>query len=59
LTYDTLEISNGADASSRFAALYNTSDQQLIDQIRAALLRYCHPDTLAMVRIVGGAGGNM
>jgi hypothetical protein len=52
LSYHDLEIQDGGDASSRFAALYDTTDRQLIDQTREALLQYCHLDTLAMVRIV-------
>jgi hypothetical protein len=52
LSYDNLEISNGGDASSQFAQLYNTTDQQLITQTRNALLKYCFQDTWAMVRIL-------
>jgi hypothetical protein len=52
LSYHDLEIQDGGDASSRFAALYDTSDPELIRQTREALLQYCRLDTLAMVRIV-------
>jgi hypothetical protein len=52
LSYHDLEIQEGGDASSRFAQLYDTTDRQLIEQTREALLKYCHLDTWAMVRIV-------
>lgn len=52
LSYKDLEISDGGDASSRFASLYDTTDRQLIDQTCEALLQYCHLDTWAMLRIV-------
>jgi len=52
LSYDDLEISNGGEASSRFAQLYQTSDQQMINQTREALLQYCYQDTWAMVLIL-------
>jgi hypothetical protein len=51
LSYENLEISNGGDASSQFAQLYSTTDQQLIKQTREALLKYCYQYTWAMVRI--------
>lgn len=52
LSYSDMEISDGGDASSRFAALYGITDRELIDQTREALLKYCHLDTYGMVRIV-------
>lgn len=52
LSYKDLEITNGGDASSLFSQLYDTTDKQQIEQIRNALLKYCHLDTWAMVRIV-------
>jgi hypothetical protein len=52
LSYKEMEISDGGDASSRFAALYETIDREFIDQTREALLKYCHLDTWGMVRIV-------
>ena len=48
LSYTGLEISDGGDASNRFAALYGSSDHELIVQTREALLKYCHLDTWAM-----------
>lgn len=52
LSYHDLEISDGGDASSRFAALYSTTDRELIAQTREPLLKYCYLDTWGMVRIV-------
>ncbi len=52
LSYENLEIGNGGDASSEFLNLYETSDEEKINQTRKALLEYCHLDTLAMVRIL-------
>ena len=52
LSYNGLEISDGGDASSRFAALYGNNNRELIVQTREALLKYCQLDTWAMVRIV-------
>jgi hypothetical protein len=53
LSYKDLEINNGADACSLFLQLYGSTDTELIDQTRQNLLKYCHLDTLAMVRILG------
>ncbi len=44
-------VQNGGDAMSIFANLYLETDQEKIKQVRQDLLRYCHLDTLAMVRI--------
>jgi hypothetical protein len=52
LSYHELEISNGMDASSQFEELYESTDTELIGRTRDALLKYCHLDTLAMVRIL-------
>lgn len=51
LAYDNLEISNGMDASNSFMNLYFTNDSALIKETRDNLLKYCHLDTYAMVRI--------
>ncbi|MCX6227379.1 MAG: DUF2779 domain-containing protein [Bacteroidia bacterium] len=53
LSYNELEINNGGDASSFFLQLYESNDTELIEQTRQNLLKYCHLDTLAMVRILG------
>ena len=52
LSYKQLEISNGGDASSEFFKLYESTDKKHIENTRKALLKYCHLDTLAMVRIL-------
>ena len=53
LSYKELEINNGGDASSLFLPLYESNDTELIEKTRQDLLKYCHQDTLAMVRILG------
>ncbi len=53
LSYEELEINNGGDASSLFLQLYDSNDVELIEKTRQDLLKYCHLDTLAMVRILG------
>ncbi len=57
LSYNDLEINNGGDASALFEQLYNSTDTELIEKTRQDLLRYCHLDTLAMVRILGELEG--
>ena len=52
VSYKELEINNGMDASSKFLALYNCLDETHIANTRHHLLKYCHLDTLAMVRIL-------
>lgn len=52
LSYCDLEISNGMDASSQFEQLYGSTDVDLIEKTRQNLFKYCHLDTLAMVRIL-------
>jgi len=52
VSYKELEINNGMDASSKFLELYNCLDETLIADTRHHLLKYCHLDTLAMVRIL-------
>jgi hypothetical protein len=52
LSYKELEINNGGDASSLFLQLYGSNDTELIEKTRQDLLKYCHLDTLAMVRIL-------
>lgn len=51
-SYSHLEINNGMDASNRFLSLYFSDDQQHIADTRVHLLKYCHLDTLAMVKIL-------
>ncbi|MBR51405.1 MAG: hypothetical protein CMD58_02700, partial [Gammaproteobacteria bacterium] len=52
LSYDNLEINNGALASSTFANLHNISDLDQINKTRKNLLEYCKLDTEAMVKIL-------
>jgi hypothetical protein len=50
-SYDNLEISNGMEASNSFLDLYYCEDYEKISKVRENLLKYCHLDTLAMVKI--------
>ncbi|OFX24702.1 MAG: hypothetical protein A2033_09770 [Bacteroidetes bacterium GWA2_31_9] len=50
-SYSELEIGNGMAASNAFLNLYNCDDKDLIEKTRENLLKYCHLDTLAMVKI--------
>ncbi|HOY32591.1 MAG TPA: DUF2779 domain-containing protein [Bacteroidales bacterium] len=52
LSYDDLEIGDGMAASNAFLDLYYTDDDELKRQMRENLLKYCHRDTLAMVKIL-------
>ncbi len=52
VSYNELEINNGMDASSKFLNLYYCPDETLIAETRHHLLKYCHLDTLAMVKIL-------
>jgi hypothetical protein len=44
-------VQNGGDAMNIFANLCYEKDQKKVQEIRQDLLKYCHLDTLAMVRI--------
>ncbi|MCB9251722.1 MAG: DUF2779 domain-containing protein [Flavobacteriales bacterium] len=50
-SYSALEISNGMEASNSFLGLYYCEDEETIAKTRENLLKYCHLDTLAMVKI--------
>jgi hypothetical protein len=52
ISYNELEINNGMEASNKFLELYNCTDENHISNTRQYLLKYCHLDTLAMVRIL-------
>lgn len=52
VSYNELEINNGMDASNQFLELYYCKDENHIANTRQHLLKYCHLDTLAMVRIL-------
>jgi len=53
LSYDELEIGDGMAASAEYARVTfcDVSDEERA-RVRASLLRYCHLDTLALVRII-------
>jgi len=50
-SYADLEIGNGMAASNAFLDLYYCDDKEVITKTRENLLKYCHLDTLAMVKI--------
>jgi hypothetical protein len=50
-SYSDLEINNGMAASNSFLDLYSCEDEEVITKTRKNLLKYCHLDTLAMVKI--------
>lgn len=52
LSYTELEIGNGMAASNAFLDLYYCEDENLKEKTRENLLKYCHLDTLAMVKIL-------
>lgn len=51
LSYDDLEIGDGMTASNSFLGLYFSDDIEYITATRDNLLKYCHQDTLAMVKV--------
>jgi hypothetical protein len=51
LNYKDLEIQNGGMAMDAFANLHKLKDLSKREVVRQSLLKYCHLDTLAMVRI--------
>jgi len=53
LSYDNLEISDGGMASSEWLRMIRLDDDNEKEKLRQQLLKYCHLDTLAMVRILG------
>ena len=52
ISYDNLEINNGASASTAFDNIHNTPHQEEQNIIRKNLIEYCKLDTLAMVEIL-------
>lgn len=52
LSYDTLEIGNGGDASAAFYNLKHARYAGEVQKIREALLQYCKLDTWGMVKIL-------
>lgn len=51
LSHDDLKYSDGMAASNAFLDLYYCTDDETISETREELLKYCHLDTLAMVKI--------
>lgn len=51
LSYSDLEIGDGMSASNSFLELYSCNDAEVISSTRENLLKYCHLDTLAMVKV--------
>ncbi|MEI7525993.1 MAG: DUF2779 domain-containing protein [Mariniphaga sp.] len=51
LSYSDLEIGDGMTASNSFLELYSCEDAEVISITRENLLKYCHLDTLAMVKV--------
>ena len=52
LTYEGMEVSDGAMASNTWLNTWELDDPAEIDKIRNALLEYCRLDTLGLVRIL-------
>jgi hypothetical protein len=52
LSYEDVEISDGATASDKYLQMFYLSDTMEIEKIRKDLLDYCKLDTLGMVKIV-------
>ena len=52
LSYDGLEVSDGATASNAYLATWESEDPAGVERIRKALLEYCKMDTIGMVRIL-------
>lgn len=53
LSYEGMEIANGADASSAFYNIKNETDPEKVRSTREALEKYCGLDTMAMVKLLG------
>jgi CRISPR/Cas system-associated exonuclease Cas4 (RecB family) len=52
MTYEGLEIRDGAMASEAYFAMENIADPAELARLRAALLEYCRRDTLGLVRLL-------
>lgn len=52
MTYDGMEIRDGAMASEAYFRLASVSDPGELSRLRQALLEYCGQDTLGMVRLL-------
>ena len=45
-------VHNGMEAMSTYAAMRKMTDREEVQRIRDGLLKYCHLDTLAMVKVI-------
>jgi hypothetical protein len=52
MTYDAMEISDGAMASAAYFTMGELSDPKELSRLRKALLDYCRQDTLGLVRLL-------
>ena len=52
MTYEGLEISDGAMASEAYFAMETIADPAELSRLRKALLEYCNQDTLGLVRLL-------
>jgi hypothetical protein len=52
MTYEGLEIRDGAMASEAYFAMEEITDPGELSRLRAALRKYCGQDTLGLVRLV-------
>ena len=52
MTYEGLEISDGAMASEAYFTMETIADRAELSRLRAALLEYCRQDTLGLVRLL-------
>jgi hypothetical protein len=52
MTYEGMEISEGAMASEAYFAMENIADPAELSRLRKALLEYCKQDTLGLVRLL-------
>jgi len=52
MTYEGLEISDGAMASEAYFTMEAIADPSELSRLRAALLEYCKQDTLGLVRLL-------
>jgi hypothetical protein len=52
MTYEGLEISDGAMASEAYFAMETIADPPERSRLRKALLEYCRQDTMGLVRLL-------
>ena len=52
MTYEGLEISDGAMASEAYFTMETIADPAVLSRLRKALLEYCRQDTLGLVRLL-------